>query len=338
MPRNGAGVFSLVNNTWFPPVNGVLATATDWTAFITDVQNALTQSVSSDGQTPMTGNLPMGNNKITGLANGTAATDAVAFGQIAQAFGQCRVALSGGNLVLSPYSGNKLFVNGVMCTIPNAGISLAPSSLTPGTSYNIYAVATGTAITSMEASTTARATDTTYGNQIKSGDPTRVLVAKARITTGPLWQDDTANVGLINWFNRRPRRGAAFFSTARTVSGATVTEIDAEIRVSFMAWGEDAVVYMAQGSMLNNTAAGGVTTACGLDGAGIVLEGSAQAFNFGGTPIPGFSVGISGNTVAAEGFHFITLLGARVGGAATCSWTGSGAPESRTSLLLNVMG
>lgn len=81
MPRNGAGIFSLVNNTWFPSVTGVLATSSDWMTFIQDIQSALTQSVSSDGQTPFTGNLPMGNNKITGLAAGTANTDAINFTQ-----------------------------------------------------------------------------------------------------------------------------------------------------------------------------------------------------------------------------------------------------------------
>lgn len=88
MPRNGAGVFNLVNNTWFPPVTGVLATSTDWSTFISDIASAMTQSVSSDGQTPMTGNLPMGNNKITGLANGSAATDAATFGQMNTAIAQ----------------------------------------------------------------------------------------------------------------------------------------------------------------------------------------------------------------------------------------------------------
>ena len=81
MPRNGSGTYNLVNNTWYPPVNGVLATSTDWNTFISDVGSALTQSVSSDGQTPMTGNLPMGGNKITGLAAGTANTDAINFTQ-----------------------------------------------------------------------------------------------------------------------------------------------------------------------------------------------------------------------------------------------------------------
>jgi hypothetical protein len=42
----------------------------------------MTGSLASDGQTTATGNLKMGNNRITGLANGTLSTDAVAFGQI----------------------------------------------------------------------------------------------------------------------------------------------------------------------------------------------------------------------------------------------------------------
>lgn len=81
MPRNGSGTYSLPVNSWFPAVNGVTATSSDWNNTAQDIQAALTQSVSSDGQTPMTGNLPMGNNKITGLAAGTANTDAANFSQ-----------------------------------------------------------------------------------------------------------------------------------------------------------------------------------------------------------------------------------------------------------------
>ncbi|HJR33250.1 MAG TPA: hypothetical protein VJ889_31380, partial [Pseudomonas sp.] len=129
MPRNGSGTYNLVSNTWFPAVNGVLATSTDWGTFITDVQSALTQSVSSDGQTTMTGNLPMGGNKVTGMANGSAATDAAAFGQIAQIVGQCQLSKSGSNIILLPYNGNKLFINGVLCSVPAAGVTLAPGAL-----------------------------------------------------------------------------------------------------------------------------------------------------------------------------------------------------------------
>lgn len=120
MPRNGAGVYSLVNNTWFPPVNGVLATATDWTPFITDVQNALTQSVSSDGQTPMTGPLPMGNNKITGLALGTANTDAASMANLNAVAGQAggagdRNLLVNGNFAIN----QRVYVTATATTVAN---------------------------------------------------------------------------------------------------------------------------------------------------------------------------------------------------------------------------
>lgn len=68
MARNGAGSYSLPTNSWNPAVNGVLATAADWQTLVNDIAAAIQQSVSSDGQTPMTGNLQMGSNKITGLA------------------------------------------------------------------------------------------------------------------------------------------------------------------------------------------------------------------------------------------------------------------------------
>lgn len=82
MARNGSGTFNLVTNTWFPPVNGVTATSVDWATFISDIASALTQSVSKDGQTTMTGNLPMGGFKLTGLAAGTATGNSLRWEQL----------------------------------------------------------------------------------------------------------------------------------------------------------------------------------------------------------------------------------------------------------------
>lgn len=81
MPRNGTGTYVPPASSWNPGINGVTATTADWNALLVDMTAALSQSISSDGQTPMTGNLPMGNNKITGLAAGTANTDAINFTQ-----------------------------------------------------------------------------------------------------------------------------------------------------------------------------------------------------------------------------------------------------------------
>lgn len=82
MSRNGSGQYNLVVNSWYPPVAGVSATPADWQTFIEDVAAALTQSISADGQTPITGNLAMGGNKLTGLAAGTATGQSLRFEQL----------------------------------------------------------------------------------------------------------------------------------------------------------------------------------------------------------------------------------------------------------------
>jgi hypothetical protein len=80
--RNGAGQYTAPTSSFNPAINGVLATAGDWSLLLADIVAALTQSVSRDGQSPMTGNLPMGNNKVTGLAPGTGTGEALAFQQL----------------------------------------------------------------------------------------------------------------------------------------------------------------------------------------------------------------------------------------------------------------
>ena len=77
MPRNGSGQYNPLTNTWNPPVNGVLATGSDFQAQLNDISAAISQSVSKDGQTPMTASFPMGNNSIVGIASGTAAEPSI---------------------------------------------------------------------------------------------------------------------------------------------------------------------------------------------------------------------------------------------------------------------
>lgn len=77
MARDGSGNYNLPVNSWNPATNGSPATAADWQALVNDLASAVGQSVSKDGQTAMTGNLPMGNNKVTGMQAGTASTDGV---------------------------------------------------------------------------------------------------------------------------------------------------------------------------------------------------------------------------------------------------------------------
>ena len=75
MSRNGSGTYTLPAGN--PVVTGTTISTTWANNTLTDIATALTQSVSSDGQTPMTGALEMGNNQINNLADPVLDQDAV---------------------------------------------------------------------------------------------------------------------------------------------------------------------------------------------------------------------------------------------------------------------
>lgn len=75
MSRNGSGVYSLPAGN--PVVTQTSISSTWANSTLSDIANALTQSVAADGQTPMTGNLDLNTNKIVNLADPTLAQDAV---------------------------------------------------------------------------------------------------------------------------------------------------------------------------------------------------------------------------------------------------------------------
>jgi hypothetical protein len=78
MARNGSGVYSLPATSSFnPAVTGQSATATDWNTTATDLASALTQSISQDGQTTITANIPLAGFRLTGVGNPVNAQDAV---------------------------------------------------------------------------------------------------------------------------------------------------------------------------------------------------------------------------------------------------------------------
>jgi len=75
MSRNGSGTYTLPAGN--PVVTGTTIASTWANNTLTDIASALTDSLAADGQTTATGNLQMGNNRITGLATPTVSTDAV---------------------------------------------------------------------------------------------------------------------------------------------------------------------------------------------------------------------------------------------------------------------
>ena len=80
MSRNGSGTYTLPAGN--PVVTSTTISSTWANNTLADLATAMTGSVASDGQTPITGNLQMGANRITGLADGIASTDAATKSQV----------------------------------------------------------------------------------------------------------------------------------------------------------------------------------------------------------------------------------------------------------------
>ena len=79
MPRS-SGIFTLVPGYF--AVDGTTIEVSQHNPPLEDIAQALTDSLPRDGSAPMTGNLAMGSNKITGLAAATNPADAVRFDQL----------------------------------------------------------------------------------------------------------------------------------------------------------------------------------------------------------------------------------------------------------------
>lgn len=250
--------------------------------------------------------------------------------------GQCVLAKSDANLVLTRFNGNLLTVNGVACTIPDAGVSLAPTDLSVDTNYYIYAVATAGVITSLEASATAYAVSATADNKgtvIKSADDTRTLVGFARIITGPAWQDTAAQRFVRSWFNDPGIRNYNLFSVNRTTVSATFAEINTEIRIEALLWtGETWDVTKNVAGLSNSEVNSNSFSAIGVNGVTPEPNGVLQTIpNLAG--LAGFAVGATARTFKtglAEGYNYATLIGKCDAGTATWS---SGADGNRTALF-----
>lgn len=81
MSFNGAGLFQ-INSTGQPVVAGTNITATVHNALTADLATGLSTCICKDGQTTVTADIPMGNNKITGLKAATARTDGASIATI----------------------------------------------------------------------------------------------------------------------------------------------------------------------------------------------------------------------------------------------------------------
>lgn len=237
-----------------------------------------------------------------------------------EAFGQCRLVKSGANLVLQPYKGNKLTINNAICTIPAAGVSLAPSGAVALTLYYIYAYLSATGI-ALEYSTTGHSTDANTGVEIKTGDATRTLVGMARAIAGPQWADTATNRFVASWFNRRKVRATYTSNAPFGYGGATFTNISVFQPLEFLSWGDESVPVKMLCQISHTTVNSIVQTGMAIDQFNTPNVDTSDAWQAYASPANG-TAHFYGEPMPAEGYHFFAPCGATT--AADATWATAG--------------
>lgn len=249
--------------------------------------------------------------------------------------GQCRLYKFGANLLLSPYMGNGLTINGVICKIPAAGIALAPTALSVGTTYYIYATASGAAVNALEASTTTHATDATTGVEVKAGDPTRTLVGMARPIAGPAWADTVSQRFVSSWFNRRPISLQAPLGLNAGNIGTSYSLLSSALLLECLMWGGDQLTGTFQGALSNNVINTVSNTAIFIDGAATFESFTATQAYAANAIQP---VYCSVNTASlTEGYHSLQVYVLQ-SGVSTATYLGSFNATSRCVHSATIQG
>lgn len=170
---------------------------------------------------------------------------------------QCRLTRpSTAQILLSPFNGNLLTVNALARVIPDAGVALAPTGLTPLTLYYVYAWMNGAAL-ALEASVTVPVVQAGTGIKVKTGDASRTLVGMVRPDAGPVFTDDGTVARMVRSYYNRPRvqmRRIMTGTNASTASNVWV-ECSAAMHCDFLMWSDEAVTAALAGA---GAATGGI--------------------------------------------------------------------------------
>ena len=104
MPFNGSGQYNAPASSWNPAVSSTQINPSDWNNLLNDISTALTTTITKDGQTTPTADLPMGGYKHTGVNTASARNQYAAASQVQDSsFTWCGTATGTADaLVLTP--------------------------------------------------------------------------------------------------------------------------------------------------------------------------------------------------------------------------------------------
>jgi hypothetical protein len=261
--------------------------------------------------------------------------------------GQCQLRyLSTIALVLAPYAGTYLRINGKTYALPPAGLAIANTNVMVGgvaaqnlaasTTYLLFACddGAGHAIPDFWPVATGHTSDTTAGNigvEVRLNglvpDPTRTLVGMVATDGASHFSDFLT----LSWFNRRTKLNRTTFPTGVSTGSGTFVELSSTIRNTFLCWAGDVVEYRVTGTASNASTSGLATTGIGFDGTTPELESavfSGMHTDTFGSSIVGMANLGGAKSGLAEGLHYATLLGlCAVSGS---SWVGGSTPGGGT--------
>jgi hypothetical protein len=128
MARNGSGTYNLPAGN--PVVTGTTISSTTTNNTFSDIATALTGSISADGQTTPTGNLPMGTFAHTGVGNATVRTMYATGGQVQDNTFQYLTSVAGTNVITAtaPF-GMTAYATGQRFTFIAAGANTGATTL-----------------------------------------------------------------------------------------------------------------------------------------------------------------------------------------------------------------
>ncbi|MBI2547036.1 MAG: hypothetical protein HYW23_01160, partial [Candidatus Aenigmarchaeota archaeon] len=239
------------------------------------------------------------------------------------------------NLTLQKVTGNQININGVARAI-NTLPKLSAGSLSASTTYFIYVFYNESAgIVALEANVSGyNVTDSGRPERINAS--TRRLVGMARTTANTIWVSNSTDRLVISYDNRRTLGGLGVFTTSTTTTSTSYVELNSEIRVNFLTWGNEAVDFGVSGSQTADTNGEFAETSMGIDGTApedVFSRLTSRAAT------SWYAIGITlYKSGLAEGYHYATVLGEVTGGTTTGSWASGTTVGKRTSLSVNIKG
>lgn len=369
MPFNGSGTFSRIYSWVTDAGNGIDVRSDRMDTDTNDIANALSNCVTRDGQSPPTADLPMGGHKLTGMGNGSSATDSVAYGQLATVItaagpaSLCDFRLTGtsgsavptadqttiGTLYCTPYKGNAISLydgSGTWNKRVSAEFSIAVPAVA-STVHDVFCYDNGgTPTLEVLAWTndTTRATALVLqdGVYVKSGSTTRRYLGTFRTNGSNKIVDSLDTRWLFNYYNRvrRPMRRMESTSpswtyttaTWRQANGAVANQLDFVVGVDEEGMSAQVIAVAANSTTGTNFAVGIGLDATTFPSASGGIGGATSAF-----ANASMNVSAAHRFFPGVGRHYAAWLEYSVA-AGTTTWYGDNEPGGNPMAHSGIFG